>query len=171
VSARDARAVDVTIRPYQLADRSAVADITASSWVGVTMAELREQKVGELEGKGWREHKTDAVLQAIDNDPERVLVAVVEDTVIGYATFRVQGEVGTVADNAVHPDWQGRGAGTRLIAAVLDRLREGGVRLLEVTTFEHDAPARAVYEKFGFELVASSVHYSMDASAPSVPGT
>lgn len=155
--------VQVTIRHYESADRPAVARITESSWVGVTMAELREQKAGQLDGRPWREHKVSSVLQSFDSDPDRALVAVVDGVVVGYATYRVEHDVGTVADNAVDRDWQGQGIGTRLIAAVLDELRRAEVRLLEVTTFQHDAPARAVYEKFGFEEVASSVHYSLEA--------
>lgn len=63
-------------------------------------------------------------------------------------------------DNAVDPAWQGRGIGTRLVASVVEALEKAGVDIMQVSTYEHDVPARRVYEKVGFTEIARTVHYT-----------
>jgi ribosomal protein S18 acetylase RimI-like enzyme len=159
---------EVEIRPFRAEmDRDAVADVTRRAWGGMTMAELRELRFGVLDGKSWQDHKADAVVAGMEQHPDCALVAVIDSKVVGYATYRVEGSIGTVGNNAVDPDWQGRGIGSILISDVLDALRATGVTVIEVTTFEHDAAARAVYERLGFELVAKSAHYALTQDKPS----
>ena len=53
---------------------------------------------------------------------------------------------------AVHDDWQGRGVGTALLAAACDLAdRWLPVLRIELTVYVDNAPALALYEKFGFE--------------------
>ena len=54
---------------------------------------------------------------------------------------------------AVHDDWQGRGVGTALMEAALD-LADNWLNLtrVELTVYVDNAPAIALYEKFGFEV-------------------
>jgi putative acetyltransferase len=79
------------------------------------------------------------------------LVALADQRVIGHALFspiridstakRLAMGVGPVA---VHPDWQGRGIGTRLLEVGIDACRIGAIEILFVTgkpTF---------YRRFGF---------------------
>jgi ribosomal protein S18 acetylase RimI-like enzyme len=166
---------DWVVEPYQESDRAAVADITRAAWDGVTMAETRERRFGRIGGRDWREHKVDDVLSGCDQRPDQVLVARAAGAVVGYATFffRADGEVGVVGNNAVHPDWQGRGIGTALIGRVIDELTAQGARILEVSTMEQDAAARRVYEKHGFTLAAATVHYARwadPAQGATMPG-
>lgn len=159
--------VPFCIRPYRSEDREAIYEITTRAWRGVTMAELRELRFGPLGGRAWFDHKAAGIVAKCERTPDQCVVAEVEGRVVGYATYgyQIDGEVGVVGDNAVDPDWQGRGIGTALVGRVVDTLRDAGVRLLEVSTFEHDAPARKVYERLGFEEIASTVHYIMPGDA------
>lgn len=53
----------------------------------------------------------------------------------------------------IHPDYQGRGIGTRLISALIDEAREKGQDLvLDVLTVNHQA--RALYHRLGLTEVA-----------------
>jgi ribosomal protein S18 acetylase RimI-like enzyme len=96
-----------------------------------------------------------------DRAPQLVVVAECANTVVGYASFDLThgGAVGVVGNNAVAPQWQGRGIGGQLIRQVIRELAGRGVQLLEVATFDHDLPAQRVYERCGFELVAKTRHY------------
>lgn len=150
------------IRGYRPSDQEAVERITKEAWRGVTIAEIREQHFGII-GEPWADQKAKAILSKCNAHPERAVVAETEGQVVGYATFSfaLGGEIGAVTDNAVDPAWQGRGIGTKLITHVVEILKSSGVKMLEVQTFEHDTPARRVYERVGFQEVAKTVHYMM----------
>ncbi len=54
---------------------------------------------------------------------------------------------------AVHPDYQGKGLGTRLSVAALERLREAGVKDVMLDVRDYNAPAIHLYEKLGFHEI------------------
>ncbi len=76
--------------------------------------------------------------------------------IIGFVGLSAEqnGIAGEIELNAVDPDFQGRGAGEKLYAFALDRLREMGVTLAKVGTGldAAHAPARRAYEKVGFSV-------------------
>lgn len=53
----------------------------------------------------------------------------------------------------IHPDWQGRGLGSRLMASYLEALRGRGVPGVFLETSSRNAKALPFYEKLGFRLV------------------
>jgi ribosomal protein S18 acetylase RimI-like enzyme len=66
---------------------------------------------------------------------------------------------GYVADDvpelsmAVAPGWRGRGIGTQLVAAVLDRARQRGDRAVSLSVEDGNDVARCLYERVGFRPV------------------
>jgi ribosomal-protein-alanine N-acetyltransferase len=98
--------------------------------------------------------------------PDQVVVAEDDGRMVGYATFNWSPEdrIGEVGNNAVLPDFRGRGIGTALVAETVRIMKSLGAEILRVSTLEHDYPARRVYERLGFQELARSVHFSMRAT-------
>ena len=85
--------------------------------------------------------------EAIDATQLPSLVAGERD---GLATYRLRGdEAELVSLDAVEP---GRGTGTQLVNALLERLQQQGVRRIWVTTTNDNLAALAFYQRRGFEI-------------------
>jgi|GEM_PF-219387 len=112
------------------------------------VADLERQLFGP---SAW----TDAMLAAELHAPGRWYVAAVEgdDTLVGYAGLWFDGDVTQVMTIGVAPAVQRHGVGTALMTALVERSRElgAGAVLLEVRV--DNAPALAMYEKFGFTVL------------------
>src|SRR5256885_7417324 len=78
------------------------------------------------------------------------LVAVAGTELIGSVVVEPSrhgfGEIGM----AVAREWRGRGVGSALLAAAIERARERGLHKLSLGVFAHNAAAIALYRKFGF---------------------
>jgi putative acetyltransferase len=98
--------------------------------------------------------------QRLSESPEGTfsLVACVDEEVVGeisLLTTPTRWRMRHVASigMAVRDDWQGKGVGTVLMQAVLD-LADNWLNLtrIELRVYVDNAPAIALYEKFGFEI-------------------
>ena len=96
-----------------------------------------------------------------------LLVAEAEGALVGNAGLN---PIGTALRrrHAMHlgitvaKEWQGRGVGTRLMAALLDTAdRWLGCLRIELTVFTDNAPAIALYRKFGFEVEGTHRAYAL----------
>jgi ribosomal protein S18 acetylase RimI-like enzyme len=156
----------LSIRPYRVGDREALGTITRVAWSGVTVRQLREERFGLIGSLPWYEHKVDEVLGLADAEPERFVVGLVHDRVVGYASFGYEagGYVGYVGNNAVHPDFRGRGIGRALVRCVLTILERSDVQIIEVETLVQDDAARHLYESVGFREISRTVRYAMSPS-------
>lgn len=112
------------------------------------VAELERQLFGP---SAW----TEAMLAAELHAPGRWYVAAVEgdDTLVGYAGLWFDGDVTQVMTIGVAPAVQRQGLGTALMSALVERSRQlgAGAVLLEVRV--DNAPALAMYERFGFTVL------------------
>ncbi len=84
------------------------------------------------------------------------LVAVADGRIIGNAALERQAgrrsHVGRVG-MGVHDAWTGRGVGSALLAALLDTADKWlGLQRVELTVWTDNAPALALYRRFGFVL-------------------
>ena len=74
--------------------------------------------------------------------------------VCGYVVADVVSEfgrtVGHVKDIAVHPDWRGRGVGSRLLDRALSVLAAGGARRAKLEVRAGNREAQTLYRSFGF---------------------
>ena len=115
----------------------------------------------------WAEKKAESIRVKAQTEPENVLIAKdCHGQVMGFVTFsfdKISG-IGEIGNNAVLPEFQGRGIGKQLYKNALNILRERGAVYATVSTGYDDsghAKARAAYEKAGFKKMKSSVTYSM----------
>ncbi|HEX6940320.1 MAG TPA: ribosomal protein S18-alanine N-acetyltransferase [Longimicrobiales bacterium] len=88
-----------------------------------------------------------------------VFVAEVDGAIAGYAASWAvldQGELGNIA---VAPEHRGRGIAKRLMDAVIEDMRERGVRELFLEVRVTNSVARHLYEQYGFEEVGCRADY------------
>lgn len=93
----------------------------------------------------------------LDDERRVTLMAMHQDQVIGSASLeqypRVRrSQCGSIG-MGVAVAWQGRGVGTRLLAELMEVADNWmGLRRVELTVYTDNAPAIALYRKFGFEV-------------------
>ncbi|HEX2037116.1 MAG TPA: GNAT family N-acetyltransferase [Chloroflexota bacterium] len=153
----------ITLRAAQSGDCRRCQEIAVAAWEPIYASS--RQRLGEAIFEqlypAWRAAKAGQIAAAFQHHPQWIVVACAGQEVVGFATFRLDGErrVGEIGNNAVEPAWQGRGIATALYERVLEEFRRQGMLLAKVTTGldEAHAPARAAYRRVGFSAEAPSV--------------
>jgi len=85
-----------------------------------------------------------------------VFVALVGHRVVGSASVELVAHDGTAPEAGfirmvgIHPDYQGRGLGRRLVEACIDRCRQDGKRTVALRTMAAMQVAQALYASMGF---------------------
>jgi ribosomal protein S18 acetylase RimI-like enzyme len=91
----------------------------------------------------------------------QVFTVTIDEDIAGFVTFSLNREkrIGEIGLNAVHPDYTGRGIGTRMYEFAMARMKESGMALATVGTGgdPSHAPARRAYQKAGFGPALPSV--------------
>ena len=106
-------------------------------------ADVKGRLIGVL-----RDHPTTLVLlAATDGEPVGVAVCF-----FGVSTFRARPLV-NIHDLAVLPAYRGRGVGRALLGAVEEHARRRGCCKLTLEVQDDNAPARTLYQRFGFDDV------------------
>ena len=158
---------DTIFRAIKDEDFEQITEIIGRIWnIGVDYE--REQMFGKVNGKSWDEWKVPEQIKFLKTHRDTAVVQVDDsDKVIGFASWIIHRSrnIGEVTANGIHPGYTGKGLGSRQLQYVLERLRESGVDLIEVSTGLNDGhiPARKMYEKAGFKPLFSTVHYGMRA--------
>ncbi len=121
---------------------------------------MRARQSGEILTRIWEDWKKSVVSKV---DVSDVIIAEVAGKAVGFASYKLDDatRIGIVDDNAVLPEYRGRGIGAQLLAQVLQLLEEAGMEFAQVSTGldEPYAPARRMYERQGFEPLHRSVTY------------
>jgi putative acetyltransferase len=76
-------------------------------------------------------------------------VALAGDRIIGHLALHTHAGLGDVA-MAIVADWRGRGVGSALMAAAIDRARHDGLHKLALQLWPHNTAAFRLYQKVGF---------------------
>lgn len=113
--------------------------------------------------EAWRKRMAEPV------EGEFFLVACMGDEIVGNAGLHASGKsprrshamnIGMAVPSA----WQGKGVGTALISAIVDLADNWlNVTRLELTVYTDNAPAVALYRKFGFEIEGTHKAYALRA--------
>ncbi len=122
---------DVCVRPAR------VADIPA-------LVELEQQAFESL----WC-HDQEAFAYTMGHTPSFV-VATLGEKVVGYQFNHRRGETGHLSRLAVHPAYQGRGIGVRLIAEAIAFFRKERVRAITLNTQKDNHVSQRLYRWFDF---------------------
>jgi putative acetyltransferase len=111
------------------------------------------------EVRGWLERPRDG-----DGNGDIDLVAVLDGRIVGSGGLhRLRGRRAHVGELGigVHDDWTGRGIGTAILAALVEAAdRWLGLRRLQLTVYVDNAPALALYRRFGFEIEGTHRAYA-----------
>jgi len=95
---------------------------------------------------------------------DATLVAVAGDNVVGNIHVEASrfgfGELGM----NVAREWRGRGVGSALLRAAIERAREQGLHKLSLEVWPHNEAALALYRKFGFVEEGRRVEHYRRAS-------
>lgn len=98
----------------------------------------------------------------LDRSGRVYLVARVGPTVVGYAGLLMIADDGHVATVAVHPDWQGQGVATRLLAELVQGALGLGANQLTLEVRVSNLAAQAIYRRFGFAPAGARKAYYAD---------
>jgi len=157
---------EVIIRDLLAGDEDTIAEIAVLAWTPIYA--MYEQLLGkgifEVAYPNALAEKAQQVREACDPQHRAmVYVAEANGRVVGFVTFYADDAsgVGEIGNNAVHPEFQGRGLGRRMYDRVFERLRERGMRVVKVGTGGDPAhaAARRAYEKSGFSASLPNVTY------------
>jgi ribosomal-protein-alanine N-acetyltransferase len=86
----------------------------------------------------------------------------------GIALCRVAADEAELLTIAVRPTERRRGAGRRLLTAVIDHAREAGAGALFLEVGADNPPARALYEAMGFRAIGTRTAYYRRGDGPLV---
>ena len=118
------------------------------------------RQVAELEklcfSDPWSEK---SVASELDNKLSLWLVAVEQDTVVGYIGSQTCCDETDMMNVAVHPDHRRRGIAEALVIALVDALQASGSHCLTLEVRASNEPAKALYEKLGFAQVGRRLNY------------
>ena len=93
-------------------------------------------------------------------DPMRVFLRAEEDGhLLGAADFQFVLDEGYIGNVAVTAPARRRGVGRALVEALLEEGRKRGLAFLTLEVRRSNAPARALYESCGFEIVGVRRNY------------
>lgn len=95
-------------------------------------------------------------LERILKEAAYFVVAEIDGRVIGHAFSDVYGGRGHLVRLAVHPDGQGRGVGTRLLAESLMFLIAAGAHPLTLNTQANNYTSQSLYRRFGYAPAGDS---------------
>jgi serine-type D-Ala-D-Ala carboxypeptidase len=137
-----------SVRAATAADLDALVRIFLACWRSSYAATLPPHLVASMTDDRARALWRGAAESA---RPGELLVAVDDGVPVGVTRYAVTGPgEGAVHSLYVDPGAQGRGAGSRLLAAAVRRLGERGVRTARLWVFRDNAPSRRFYAAQGW---------------------
>jgi ribosomal protein S18 acetylase RimI-like enzyme len=152
--------VQPRIRPFDDRDAEAVVDLSLRAWAPVfaSLEQVLGSEIFRRMHPDWREDQQRAVEDVCAAKKERMWVAEVEGTAVGFVAIELhhpERSMGEISMLAVDPDHQGSGIGTALTEFALERLEDAGMKVAMVETGGDPghAAARRTYEKAGYVLL------------------
>lgn len=106
----------------------------------------------------WREaaNENTLYLLVLDQDLSE------EDQIIGYVGCWILCGEGQITNVAVSPAYRGKGVGTEMLAKLIELVKEKGSTAMTLEVRPSNAPALALYRKFGFKEAGRRPGYYHD---------
>ena len=150
----------IVLRRSTAADAEAVAAIAREAWRPIFEGykeQMGEQIFALLYPEDPLKKKQSEVAEAAKGT--HCFVAEYEGRVVGFATYMIDGAVGTLANNAVA--LRGHGIAGLLHTRIFEEMKACGCKVVTVRTGldAAHAPARRAYEKDGFTNSLPSIQY------------
>jgi len=146
--------VHFSIVPLGALDLDRAADLHAESFVALGERAWSRQDIGEL----------------LATPGACGLLLRFDGCDAGFALCRVAAEEAELLTIAVRPAFRRRGAGRRLLRAVMDHARKAGARLLFLEVGVDNPAARHLYEGEGFRAVGNRRAYYRRGDGPAADG-
>lgn len=98
-------------------------------------------------------------LSELEEKNRHYIVAEKEGKIIGYAGLYYFFEEGHITTMAVAPDWRRKGVGKLLLAHLIEKSIEIGLKELSLEVRESNRVAQEMYQEFGFRVLARRKRY------------
>jgi RimJ/RimL family protein N-acetyltransferase len=136
-------ATEVAVRPPREGDLDAIVDLLVEvaaegRWIGTELPVDRQRRRQRLS-------------EALHHERAAVLVAEAGGRIVGELQIEVAGYGVADLGMLVAAGWRGRGVGSALLRAGVERARAAGAHKLALQVWPHNAAAIKLYEKFGFQ--------------------
>ena len=155
------------VRSYQSEDLVWLMETANKAWRGINAAYRRAygDDLFALLVPDEHTRKGEEMRQICREHPENVFVCEEDGRRAGFIhlVFDRTRRIGEIGNNAVDPECGLKGIGQQMYRFALGRFREAGMAFANVTTGldEGHAPARRAYERAGFDISRSDIHYYM----------
>jgi ribosomal-protein-alanine N-acetyltransferase len=103
--------------------------------------------------------KGDSYLEAIHSDHAFIIVASDNDKVAGFVVLYLTPPESELPDIVVDKSYRGQGLGRQLLEKATEELGKQKVDTIFLEVRESNAPARALYESFGFEEIGKRKYF------------
>ena len=124
------------------------------------MNETHVSQIAELEklcfSDPWSER---SIASELKSQYSYWLVGCEDDRVVGYVGSQSSFDEADMMNLAVHPDFRRCGVAQQLVEGLCETLAQKGVRCLLLEVRASNEPAKALYEKLGFEQVGCRPNY------------
>jgi predicted N-acetyltransferase YhbS len=150
------------IRPARYEDLEVAQEITKLAFAPVSTSRMEEDFFGEeLNGTPWHVYKNREIQNQFSTNLNLTIICEKDGIVVGYATiiYDKEKKIAKIGNNAVHPDYQGQGIGKAMQREIARRMAEDGYTRFAVQTLTCDIAAQKIYEKLGYERIASNIFY------------
>lgn len=92
---------------------------------------------------------------------DETLIYKEDNQVMGFITYKINNEMATIGLIAVHPNFQGKGIGSKLLQFVENKLSKKKVKKLLIPTQQNNVAACNFYKKQGYKIYETTFvkHY------------
>lgn len=154
------------IRNYTADDLDTIIQIGNAAWSNIykVMRNDLGDEIFQIVTPNTDTCKGLQIIEQAKTHPEWIMVCEEQGQIVGFLTYRLDGEIADICNNAVDPKCQLKGIGQQMYQAALTHFRSLGIKVVRVTTGldEGHAPARRAYKRAGFSIKRESVTYFME---------